>query len=302
MRRLELLIDVARAQSQSVRYDADSGVQQNIFVQYFRNAQDSLLKEVMNGKTKFWLKEKIYTVVHGQELYAYPDDIYMTNIDSIEWSTNNLTYFDLQKAITKERLTARVGYAYGYIPRHDGFILTPPLDQGFLRCTYLGKPDEIAKRSGKITAVTFVGSALTALTVDIAGTEYDLNEILGQNYLCVVDRDGNKKATNISYDSCSAGVFSGLSYTLLTGESIAVGDYITIGKNTCNAFEWPNICESYFLKHAIYEAKYGDSSTWSKEVEKDMMREKSTLMTSFFMNSDDLAGIPITSADYLDIW
>ena len=62
MKRLELLIDVARAQSQSVRFDADSGVQQNIFVQYFRNAQDSLLKEVMNAKTKFWLKEKIYRI------------------------------------------------------------------------------------------------------------------------------------------------------------------------------------------------------------------------------------------------
>lgn len=302
MKRLELLIELARAQSQNVRFDSDSGIPQKIFVQYFQNAQDSLLKEVMNAKTKFWLKEKIYNVVSGQEQYSYPDDIYMTNIDTVEWSTNNLTYFDLQKAITKERLTARIGYAYGYIPRHDGFIITPPLDAGYLRVTYLSRPNNIGKRSGKITAVTFVGSNLTSLSVDLNGAEYDLSEINNQNYLCVVDKFGTKKATNIQYDSCTAGVFSSPSYTLASGESITVGDYIVVGKNMTNVFEWPDICESYLLKHAIYEAKYGDSSMWSKEQKSDMVAERATLLTSFYMNSDDTAGIPITSADYLDIW
>jgi len=77
MRRVELLIDIARKLSQNTRYDSSSGVPQDIFVQFFNNAQDTLTMEVQNLKTKYFKEELIVNVVAGQEVYSYPPDCYM---------------------------------------------------------------------------------------------------------------------------------------------------------------------------------------------------------------------------------
>ncbi|HAB98238.1 MAG TPA: hypothetical protein DCE71_00230 [Parachlamydiales bacterium] len=67
MRRVEQLIDIARKLSQNTRYDENAGVPQDVFVQYLNNAQDSLVMEIQNLKTKYFFKTQIVDVVAGQE-------------------------------------------------------------------------------------------------------------------------------------------------------------------------------------------------------------------------------------------
>lgn len=300
MQRLENLITIVRKLSQNTRYDENSGIPQDVFVQHFNDAQDFLMKQVQNLKTKFFLKTVEVPVVPGQSIYPWPKDCYIRSMETIQWSdaSKGVYYTNLSKTVTKERVTSQVGYAFGYTPKHEGVEMNPPIQTGILYFTYERTLPKLQKRSGKITVATMAGDDLTALSVDI-GAPYDQEEINSDFFLCVCDKFGNIKARDIQYDSVANGVFTLDPFALSPGESVSVGDYILVGKNTCNVPEWPDICESFLRKYAVYQAKYGDSSKWSAEALKDMETEFNLLSGSFAHLSEDITEIPITNLDYI---
>jgi hypothetical protein len=302
MRRVELLIDTARKLSGNTRYDSQSGIPQDVFVQFLNNAQDSLIMEVQNLKTKYFKKQTVVTVVPGQEIYPYPEDCYMQHIDTVKWTDSSTgTYWtNLYKTTTKEKITLQPGYPFAYIPHEDGIYMNPPINSGQLYITYVRTPKRLQKRGGKVSARTIVGTSLTALTVDPAEASFDQNEINTQNYLCVVDKFGVVKSSNVLYDSCnSSGVFTLSSFDLGT-TTISVGDYILVGEDCSNKPTWEDdIVEGYLLKHMVYEAKYGDSSAWTDAAIKDMAAYFQKLSGSFATLSDDRADIVISNLDYI---
>lgn len=302
MKRVEQLIDMARKLSGNTSYDENSGVPQSVFVQYLNNAQDSLTKEVVNLKTKYLLKQKEVPVVSGQEKYDYPDDIYMQHIDTIQWLDKAQgTYFqNLYKSYTKEKVTTTASYPFGYIPQNDGIHLNPPITSGTLMVSYIKRFPKLQKKSGLVMARTLNNSnQITAIVLDVSDATYDENEINDDYFLCVVDKYGKQKAVNVEYESVSNGVFTMSAHSLSTGESISVGDYICVGKNTVNIPLWDDVCESYLLKHMVYDAKYSDSSQWSQEAKDDMRASFAQLAGSFASLSDDVSDIPLTDLSYI---
>lgn len=302
MRRVELLIDMARKLSGNTRYDSQSGIPQDVFVQFLNNAQDSLVMEVQNLKTKYFKKKTIVSVVAGQEQYSWPTDCYMQHVDTIQWTDSSSgTYWQtLHKTTTKEKITIQPGYPFAYVPHEDGFYLNPPINSGSLYVTYVRTPKRLQKRAGQINVATIVGTNLTALEVDETEASFDLTEINSQNYLCVVDKFGQVKASNILYNSCnSSGVFTLSSFDLGT-ETLAVGDYILVGEDCINIPDWDSdIVEGYLIKHMVYEAKYGDSSSWTSQALNDMQMYFQKLSGSFATLSDDIVAVPITNLDYI---
>lgn len=302
MKRVEQLIDMARKLSGNTSYDENSGVPQSVFVQYLNNAQDSLTKEVVNLKTKYLLKQKEVPVVSGQEKYDYPDDIYMQHIDTIQWLDKaQETYFqNLYKSYIKEKVTTTASYPFGYIPQNDGIHLNPPINSGTLMVSYIKRFPKLQKKSGLVMARTLNNSnQITAIVLDVSDATYDENEINDDYFLCVVDKYGKQKAVNVEYESVSNGVFTMSAHSLSTGESISVGDYICVGKNTVNIPLWDDVCESYLLKHMVYDAKYSDSSQWSQEAKDDMRASFAQLAGSFASLSDDVSDIPLTDLSYI---
>jgi len=301
MRKVEQLIDVVRKLSQNTRYDATSGVPQDIFVQYLNNAQDSLTMEVTNLKTKYFKKQVIVPVVPYQAVYPYPDDCLMQHLDTVQWTqAQSGTYWQtLFKTTQKEKITIQPGYPFAYVPFEDGIHMNPPIQQGLLYFTYMKTPKRLQKRAGLISGATVVGGNLTALALDITEASFDENEINSDNYLCVVDKYGNVKASNILYNNVSnLGVFSLSPFALGTG-TVAPGDYVCVGKNVINIPEYPDICEGYLIKHAVYEAKYGDSSSWTSAAIQDMQMYFQKLSGTFATLSDDVTDVPITKLDYI---
>lgn len=303
MRRAEQLIDVARKLSGNSRYDADSGVPQSVFVQYLQNAQDSLVREANNSKSKLFMTQVLTNVVSKQEFYPNPSNQYLFSIDTMWWSDNGYQDFiPLYKGIDKDRIDTEVGYAFSYVPVEGGFYLAPPLESGKLRTSYIRYPNKPQVRAGKIDSVTIVAGQVTALEVDNGEASYNEAEINGDQYLCVVDRFGAIKARNIIYDSVSSGVFTLSPFTLASGDTITVGDYICVGQNAVNKPELPDPCEEYLIKHMVYEAKEGDSSAWSRASKDEMARVLGQIVSSFGLITEDMTLIPITQVDYLDIW
>jgi hypothetical protein len=282
MRRVELLIDMSRKETGNTRYGDDSGIPQDVYVQRLNNAQDELLKQIVNLKTKYLLTSEIVPVVPGQTIYDYPEMCYMQHVDTIQWydSSTGAYYQTLVKSFVKEMVNNITGYAFGYTPYMDGIHLNPPINNGYLNVIYAKAPPRLQKRNGQITVATIVGSNLTALSINTATPGIDETEIENYNYLCVVDRAGNVKTKNIPYDSYSAGTFT-LSPFALGTQTLAVGDYVIIGENCTNLPQWPDICESFLLKFLNYETKYGDASSWTKAVQEDMSKTFDTLSGSF---------------------
>lgn len=298
MRRVEQLITAARKQSGNERYDSDSGVSQSIFVQYLKNAQDSIVFEAINAKSKLLQKTVIVDCVYGQSTYTYPSDIFLHSIDTLEYSQDGICYSVLEKASAKDRFDT-VGYPCSYIPQADGFILNSAAVSGKLRISYSHSPSRPQIRGGKILSLTQTGVNLSALALDVAEASYDEAEINSDNYLSIVDYLGNVKAESVLYTSVLAGVFTMPSFTLDAGVVISVGDYICVGQKVTNKPILADPCEGYLIKHCIYEAKYGDASNWSNEAKSVMNSALKQLIDSFGSMSEDFLPIPIIDSTYL---
>lgn len=302
MQRVEQLISLSRKLTQNVRYDSTSGVSQDVFVYYLNCAQDELTKQVINLKTKFLKTLKTVPIVPGQEVYTYPEDCFMQHIDTVQWysSRAGVYYQNLFKSYVKERVTGSPSYPFAYVLYEDGYHLNPPINNGYLNLSYSKKYPKLQKRNGVVTSVTITSGVISAISIDPASSGIDVSEIQDNDYFCVVDKNGTQVAKNIPYDSYDSdtGAFT-LSSFDLDGGTIAVGNYLVIGKNTNNIPLWPDICEGYLLKFMGYMAKYGDSSSWTTEIKSDMSNTFESLSGCFATNSDDISEIPITNLDYI---
>ncbi len=306
MRYLEQLIDRARELSQNTSYDATTGVSQRVFTQYFQNAQDFIVREIINSKCKYFLyfDPNYINVVSGQEPYNYPSDIYLQGIDSLEWSDDRKTWLFLEKNITKDRTTSVSGYPYGYYLNRDHYILTPPLQHGFLRITYNRKPKRLEKRSAKVSSVTG-STTITAIALDSAyssGQNGDESYINQFSNVSVVGKDGTIKIANLPITSCGSNAIVMPSYTLVSGEAIATGDYILADGGSCNVPQYDDMIESFLILHATYQAKYGDSSQWTNATQQDVMAHAKQIVASFGILSEDVNHIPIVNTDFLALW
>lgn len=304
MRRLEQLIDICRKETGNTRYDNSyegSGISQAVFVQHFRDAQDSLYMHIVAKKTKFFRKTLEVPVVPMQEFYAWPSDMYVRALETLQWrdSRYGASPITLLMSYTKEKLAMRTGYAYSYIPSNEGIEMNPPINYGNLYMTYEKKLPNLQKKAGKITAAAIAGGNLTSLEVDGADKIYDQDEINSDFFLCVVDKFGNVKAKDIQYESCANGVFTMNPFAIPAGQSLAVGDFILVGQNSCNVAELPDICEGYLRKYVIYRVRYGDYSAWTKEAKDDLGAYLTEMDDSFGRLSEDISQIPITNYDYL---
>lgn len=300
MRRLELLIEIARENTQNSRYDANSGISQRRFVQMFQNAQDFIVRSAVNAKSKMFLTQELVTVVSGQEEYSYPTDIYMNNIDTLEWAQNSSDYITLERCITKDRYTRQTGYPFGYWTRNTGYLMTPPLETGTLRVNYIKNPKRLEKRSGEVTGTT--GTPITAISLDTGDASHDPDYINKFSYISVVDKYGVMKADNIPITAASGGTITVSNYTLGSGESISAGDFVICDYNSCNIPQLNDILESFLIKHVEYQVRYGDASKWSQETKQDLNESIMQIIESFGKNTDDITAVPIINTDFIAMW
>lgn len=299
MRYLEQLIERARELSQNTRYDANSGVSQKMFVQYFQNAQDFICREVVTQKSKYLLKKTTVPVVSNQEEYDYPSDIILQGIDTIEWSDDGSSWIFLEKNIPKDRFTTTSGYPFGYVLTREKIVLSPPVQSGTLRITYNGRPKRLESRSAKVSSVT--GTPITAIVTDTTFSAADLDYIDQFSSVTVIGKDGTIKVASLPISGLSGSSVVIPSYTLASGEAIASGDFILAGGVSANVPQWDDMIESFLILHSTYQAKYGDSSTWSKTVQDDVAAHFKQISACFATLSDDFNHIPIINTDYLTL-
>lgn len=309
MRRIELLINQARRDSDNVDFSENRGIPDESFVQWANDAQDKLQSRIISVHSDLFAAEKIVPVVSGQEAYDNPDNIYQgTMFDNIEFSPDGSErgFYPLEEASIKTRTPGVQGNPSRYIPRGKKILLSLVPTGGSIRWNYYKSLPRLDKRRGQVSAVTLntTNRTITSLTVDpTAFTDEDVEQIQDQGYISVVDKDGEQEMRKIPVDSMdeSTGVVtvtSGFVYD--EGETITVGSYIVAQKDGSSHSELPDSCERYLIRTMTLKALNKDSSADSVEWLEELKGIEEEILAAFAESNQDVNYVPMTDGDYTD--
>lgn len=274
MRRTDFLIhEIRRIGRNQLNNDGTASISDDEILQYLNDAQDRAEALIHSSKMadKLFAKEKIVPVVANQESYSVGDRIFMNrSIDMVEFSASGQLgdYVLLEKTEVFNRDTNSSSYPVAY-SRRGGLIYLvpiPSLSSGNLRITFVGALDDLDIRRAGISTVTgLTSTGFTSITLNSTANSYESGTPNWStiDYFCVVDKDGNRRATNIPWGSYNTGtnvLAPAAGYTFSSGETIATTDYCVWGKYKTTHSDLPDEWERYLIYYAVEMLLHKDSS------------------------------------------
>lgn len=267
MRRTELLILDVMRMTKSEAIDT-SGTNKDIYVQFLQEGQDKLQSYICSMFPHTFLNESLINLVVGQEIYTLPEDLYMgTRLASVEFLFNQGvagSYIRIPPARFKDRVSYFSSNVPLYYIRRNNTLLMNPIPRqavtGGLRIVYQKQLRRLDIRRGKISSVAMTGSTINSITLNISPTLVKDSPTIAaaidilnlQDYICIVDRDGNSILDNIPIDSYNSTtgvitVSSGFTTTLSSGAFTS--QYITSGKLSTTHSQLSDMCERYLVSY-----------------------------------------------------
>lgn len=308
IRRVENLILDSRVETENEEFTDNTGIQDDEFIRYFNDAQEDLQSAIARAHQNVFIAEAIRDVVVNQEAYALPDDIYLDNRISAVWFSDTGSSKDrrrLQAGSMIERVFDKTQNPALYIRSTNELILTPVPGQSVangLFFNYVRRLSKIDKRRGQVLSFATSGNALTALTLD-PDAELDADALLEENYLSVVNRDGDRQMQRIPFTEINqaTGVVTLVpGFEFKAGESIAVGDYVVRGRFGANRSEMPTNVERYLIAYTNWKILKRDSSTDSAEQSEELRAMRGEIVNLFNEIDDDEKNIAIKNTQFLD--
>ena len=276
MRRTDVLINQARLVSRNdANADGTKAISDEEILQYLNDAQDRIQNLISSTKNiaKIFATQQIISVVANQEAYSIPDRVLLNKqIEAVEFSpTGSLTdYVRLEKLNFFNRDTNATTYPWGYFKRGGQIFLqpTPSSSVGSIRVTYERDLDDLDIPRGVISSITTGTSvSFTALVLDSTADAYETTTPgwSTQQYCCVVDKYGVRKAYNVpisSYTTLTNTIVpTGSLFTYTSNDSqVAVGDVAVFNKYTTTFSQLPDTCERYLIHSTAADLFHRGSS------------------------------------------
>lgn len=299
-------LDLTLGSSTSVIEDVSEGIGDQSILEYINDAQDHLQALIVNSYPREFVASKVIQVVANQEEYEIDDNVFVNNrLITVKYSStgNARDYYRLTPQPLSRRNTDTNTDPSFYIRRNGKILLNPiPTNSAAtIRPEYYRELDNLQVRAGVITARTLSATQLTALTISTSSDLPNLISNAADKYLCICDKDGVVQMYNVpytSYDS-TTGVFTLSAFTFASGETAAVGDYITIGKYTTTHSGLPNNCERYLKVYAQLRMLQTDSSLDWKDEANELAKIETDIMDSFGDTDEDVQDFPVLDDDIL---
>lgn len=285
----------------------DIGIVDADFVRYGIWGQEHLQGLISKKFPNAFLRSKVTALAANQEEYPIDDHLYLgTRIRDVEYSKSGeaSTYRRIYPTgLSTVRRNCGGGYFYH---RRNGVIILDPIPStadGYLRVTYERALDWLALRAGVVQSFTDTGTAITALAVDVTASDFLSNDLSAAQYLCINDRYGNVKMYNIpvsSFDPAS-GAFTMDSFTYAEGESLASGDYVTVGKYTTTHSDLEDMCARYLTEYISRRIFKRDSSDDAKDVHMELANIEKEIIESYELPDTTPKGFPVVDHEILEI-
>jgi len=308
MRRLDYLITDARLATENEDFSDTVGISDEEFIRFINEAQTRIHSLIVQQHSSIFLKEITSSIIANQETYSLPSDCLLGNkVTQVDYSHNNsdANYVPLKPTFLRNRRSDE-GEPFYYI-RKSGQILLNPIPNttsGSLRITYIEKARKLDIRRGSIDTFTDSGTAITALSLNVSTDTIDSVAVGKDNFICVVDRAGNIKMTDIEYDSIdeTTGIvtLTNSSHTYISGETLTAGDFIVVGKNSSTHSELVDFVERYLLAYCSWKILKRDSSVDYQEQQTELSQLETEIVASYADISDDIYEIPEINKD--EVW
>lgn len=307
MRKLETLITASRRATENQEYNDTSGIQDEEFIQYFNDGQEEVQALINSNFPHVLMKIKEMNVSANTEEYAIPDDVYLgTRIDFIEFTQSGApqNYYPLKKGSVKERLSGIQTDPSFYIRNGNSIFLEPkPQSSGSkIRITYQRTIPTLDIVRGTVEAVTLDSNTRTVISLTLDDTvTMDITALTEQNYMTVIDKNGNIKMKAIPVVSISSSgvVTLDAGFVYESGETISAGDYVVRGKYASNFSQLPDVCEKYLLEYCNTRILVRDSSTDADSVAQLLAKIQNTIQTAFAEPDNDPDYVPVLDGQYL---
>lgn len=290
MRRIDyLIIEARRLGRNEQNADGTYAISDDEVIQYFNDCQDFFQAAISATKntSKMFVTEEIISCVANQENYSPVGRLYMNKgIEQVEFSASGLVtdYRVLRKMEFFNRNTNTSTEPIGYYRRNGEIYLVgvPSTSAGTLRVLFERQCDDLDKRRGQIDTVNgLTSTTFTSIVLDSTADETSTINLTNIDYICIVDKDGNRKAYNIpvgSYDTGTNTLTPVAGFTFeVAGDSIAVDDYVTFGKFHTTHSQLPDEAESLMINYAAFCLLHKDSSS-DKNTQQDKLEELSSLL------------------------
>jgi hypothetical protein len=305
MRRIDYLITEARRIGKNeANTNATLAITDDEVIQYMNDAQDELQGLISSIKNidVIFNTENIISLVAGQQAYTIPDRVLLNKqIDQVEFSaTGNLgDYVVLDKVSTFNQDTNSSNYPVGYYRRGGQIFLTPipSTSAGTLRVMYERTCDDLDKRRGTVQSVSgLTSTTFTSLTVASDADESSNPNLSTIDYVCIVDKDGVRKAYNIpvgNYDTGTNVLTPAAGFVFaLAGDTIVAGDFITFGKWRTTHSQLPDSCEMYLIHYAAEMMLHKDSSNDTAMQSEKLAALRKQILKSIASQTGELQRIP----------
>ena len=308
MRRIDLLITDARTETDNLIFSDSTGIQDSEFLRWANSAQTRIYSLIQQTNPNLFTRETIISAVTNQEAYTIPSLTFLgSRVTMVEYSKTGLSrdYYLLKQGSIYERVNGSSGDPVFYIPQSGQLLIQPsPQSGGSFRVITQKELPRLDIRRASVSAVTLdtVNRTITSLTFDPT-LNLDSTTIESENYITIVDKDGNIKMDAIpvtAVDTTTGLVTLSAGFVYDEGETISVGDWVCAGSYSSTHCELSNNVERYLVDFMIWKVEKRDSSTTSQEISQEIKDQEFEITTSYANPTDDVVRPAILDAQYLD--
>ncbi len=270
------------------------GVQDNYIVDLFNDAKDHFAAKATEVNDTIFQRNATLTLGDADNTYNLVSSLsHDIRVVDVKYRYNDTScWIDVPKgsidlASDPQSVLAPISW---YL-QNGAIFLEGSATQGQIKLVWEERPDYLAIPIGTVSAFTSSTTELTATTISYytGFGDDDLNNA-GDLFFCVVNKYGQIVMRNVEFSSVTSGVVSfGTSFAFQSGETIAVGNRILVGRDVTTHSPLAQEAERYFIYYATEQIAGTKGASFERQTFLRRRKEEAldTLITAYSVGDKD---------------
>lgn len=246
-RYVQYVIEDIREAINEEEFSDTIGFSNQNFLRYLNDAQHRLQAKIQSQYPMVFVQQAEFPLASGSSTIDLPRDAYLGNkIIDVKFASAGGQFFKRLKPTYISRLKNEYrGYPDSYLRKTGKLEIYPKASVGgTVRLNYVQRIPELALRAG-----TIVNSLSGSFFINVATDTPNFEELNKATRYCVVDEEGNIKASHLKLTINQSTGECTLVNPLETGEAIDVGDYLLANPYATTHSQFDVSIERYLLSY-----------------------------------------------------